>query len=199
MMWPLYILAIPSLLFGILVGPTHLFERFLEPAVWSFEHSENVGVLKEGAPILSGEMVGYVISSIIAIGGLMFARWVYTTHKTTGSWFPESTKEKWLKSPFTPAGFLYDTFVAKWGFDAAYEFVFLKCGGWFATNVLWKFIDKGLIDGIVNGIAGLVGVFSKGTRRLQTGYVRNYALAMLLGVVLVVGGLLYTYNKMIIR
>jgi len=196
MMWPLYILAVPSLLFGLFAGPFfgNQFAKFLEPSVWSFEQAEKIGVIHEGAALLPSENIGYIVSSVIAILGLGLAAMIYTKHKATGSWISEATKEKWLKNPVGP-GFLYDTFVAKWGFDAAYEFIFLKVGGWFAETVLWKAIDKGLIDGIVNGIAGLVGVFSKGTRRLQTGYVRNYALAMLLGVVLVIGGLLYTYNK----
>jgi NADH-quinone oxidoreductase subunit L len=42
--------------------------------------------------------------------------------------------------------------------------------------------EKG-IDGAVNGIARLTGFLGEGIRRLQSGLVRNYALALLLGVV----------------
>jgi NADH-quinone oxidoreductase subunit L len=41
----------------------------------------------------------------------------------------------------------------------------------------------GIVDGAVNGIAQLVEGTSRSLRRTQTGYVRNYALAVLLGVV----------------
>ena len=193
MMWPLYILAVPSLLFGLVVGPTHIFENFLEPSVWSYAHQGNLP-LEEGHSVIT-PFIGYVISSIIAVAGIMLARAIYSKHTKTGDYIPEATKENWLRSPAAGPAFLYDTFVAKWGFDWLYNLVFIKWGGWFSENILWKVVDKGIIDNIVNGLAGIVGVFSRGTRRLQTGYVRNYALAMLCGVVLIVFGLAYTYFK----
>jgi len=48
---------------------------------------------------------------------------------------------------------------------------------------LWKVGDVALIDGlIVNGSARLVGAFGALTRLLQTGYLFQYALVMILGV-----------------
>jgi NADH-quinone oxidoreductase subunit L len=44
-------------------------------------------------------------------------------------------------------------------------------------------VDRRMIDGVVNGTGGAVARFSEGLRRLQTGYVRNYAVLFLLGVV----------------
>ena len=199
MMWPLYILAVPSLLFGILVGPTHIFERFLEPSVWSYEHPGALTMLKQGEEpglLHAIPFGGYIISSIVACAGLYLAYSIYKSRMRTGAWFPEATKEEWLRTHKGASAFLYATFVAKWGFDWLYNLVFIKWGGWFAENILWKLVDKGIIDNIVNGLAGIVGVFSQGTRRLQTGYVRNYALAMLFGVVVIVFGLAYTFFKL---
>jgi NADH-quinone oxidoreductase subunit L len=51
---------------------------------------------------------------------------------------------------------------------------------------LSKPIDLGLIDGAVNGIGWLARWISGGLRRVQTGYVRTYAITFLLGVVLVI-------------
>jgi NADH-quinone oxidoreductase subunit L len=48
-------------------------------------------------------------------------------------------------------------------------------------------MDRRGIDGAVNGVASLLGRGSEGARRLQTGYVRNYALGVVLGVLIVVG------------
>jgi NADH-quinone oxidoreductase subunit L len=42
----------------------------------------------------------------------------------------------------------------------------------------------------VNGLAALLGGTSGRVRRLQTGFVRSYALSMLGGVIVVVGALL---------
>ena len=57
-------------------------------------------------------------------------------------------------------------------------------------------MDTGLIDGFVNGVARIVDVASGTVRRVQTGYVRNYALAMLFGVVAIVAGVFFTWLKL---
>jgi NADH-quinone oxidoreductase subunit L len=53
-----------------------------------------------------------------------------------------------------------------------------------------RVIDAGLIDGLVNLAGRAVVLGAAGLRRLQTGYVVNYALTMLAGAVIVVGFLL---------
>lgn len=53
-------------------------------------------------------------------------------------------------------------------------------------DLLSKPFDLGIIDGAVNGVGWLVGRISGSMRRVQTGYVRTYALALLLGVVIVI-------------
>lgn len=54
------------------------------------------------------------------------------------------------------------------------------------SEILSKPIDVGLIDAIVNGVGKLVNFFSGRSRGIQTGYVRTYAVAVFLGVVLVI-------------
>ena len=57
----------------------------------------------------------------------------------------------------------------------------------FALSVaLAQIFDAGVIDGIVNGIGQAVSAWGAGLRRLQSGYVVNYALTMLAGAVVVV-------------
>ncbi len=48
-------------------------------------------------------------------------------------------------------------------------------------------IDLGLIDGAVNGVGRVLAALGTAARRLQTGYARQYALALLIGTILVVG------------
>ncbi len=72
--------------------------------------------------------------------------------------------------------------------DAFNEAVFMRPGGRL-TRALGFFDVRG-IDGAVNGVAALVGAGSGRARRLQTGFVRSYALSMLGGAVLVVAALL---------
>jgi len=49
------------------------------------------------------------------------------------------------------------------------------------AEVLAAEFDQGLVDGAVNGVAALVALISRSLRRLQTGFVRNYALALFTG------------------
>jgi NADH-quinone oxidoreductase subunit L len=72
--------------------------------------------------------------------------------------------------------------------DAFNEAVFER-PGIYLTRALVYLDNKG-IDGLVNGIAAGVGGSSGRLRRLQTGFVRSYALSMLTGGVLVVGAFL---------
>jgi NADH-quinone oxidoreductase subunit L len=46
--------------------------------------------------------------------------------------------------------------------------------------------DKEVVDGAVNGIGRIHRAVSRGLRRLQTGYVYNYALAIVIGLVILV-------------
>jgi len=73
---------------------------------------------------------------------------------------------------------------AGWGLDALNDRVFARTGtavaGFLATVVEWK-----VIDGAVNGVVAAVRGTGGAVRHLQTGYVRNYALGLVLGTVLI--------------
>jgi Na+-driven multidrug efflux pump len=51
-----------------------------------------------------------------------------------------------------------------------------------------------VIDGVVNGVARLVGRLSSAGRRMQTGNVSNYGLAVLVGISLLLGFILLRWN-----
>ena len=51
-------------------------------------------------------------------------------------------------------------------------------------------IDLGIIDGFANGLAEGTKTLSNSLRRLQTGFVRNYALSVFIGVVVILGYLI---------
>jgi NADH-quinone oxidoreductase subunit L len=72
--------------------------------------------------------------------------------------------------------------------DALNEGLF-EMPGKYLTRALVYFDNKG-IDGMVNGLAALVGGGSGRLRRVQTGFVRSYALSMLVGAVIIVAALL---------
>jgi NADH-quinone oxidoreductase subunit L len=73
-------------------------------------------------------------------------------------------------------------------FDAFNEAVFEKPGRWLTRALVW--LDNRGVDGVVNGLAALVGGGSGRLRRLQNGFVRSYALSVLTGALVVLGAFL---------
>jgi NADH-quinone oxidoreductase subunit L len=72
--------------------------------------------------------------------------------------------------------------------NAINETVIERPGIWLTRALV--FLDNRGVDGLVNGLAAGLGGGSARLRRLQTGFVRSYALSMLGGSVLVVAALL---------
>ena len=74
----------------------------------------------------------------------------------------------------------------RWYVDALYDAVIVRPGRalglWLAGPV-----DLGVIDGIVNGVGRILQAAGGRIRLLQTGYARQYALALLAGTVLILG------------
>ena len=83
-----------------------------------------------------------------------------------------------------PAGALVTAARANLYGDAVNEALFEKPGRWLTRALVY--VDSKGVDGLVNGLAAAVGGGSGRLRRWQTGFVRSYALSMLVGVVLVV-------------
>jgi NADH-quinone oxidoreductase subunit L len=72
--------------------------------------------------------------------------------------------------------------------DAFNEAVIMRPGQWL-TRALVYFDNRG-VDGMVNGLAAGIGGSSGRMRRIQTGFVRSYALSMLGGAAVIVAALL---------
>ncbi|SNY76727.1 NADH-quinone oxidoreductase subunit L [Nocardia amikacinitolerans] len=72
--------------------------------------------------------------------------------------------------------------------DAVNEGVLMRPGQHLTRSLV--FVDNRGIDGIVNGTAALIGGLSARVRRVQSGFVRSYALSMFTGAALVAAALL---------
>ncbi len=83
-----------------------------------------------------------------------------------------------------PAGALVTAARANLYTDALNETLFEKPGRWLTRALV--FVDNRGVDGIVNGLAAAMGGTSSRLRRLQTGFVRSYAMSMLAGALLIV-------------
>ncbi|RZU19733.1 NADH dehydrogenase subunit L [Kribbella rubisoli] len=72
--------------------------------------------------------------------------------------------------------------------DALNEALFMRPGQYLTRTLVW--LDNRGVDGLVNGLAALFGGLSGRLRRVQTGFVRSYALSMVFGAAFVVVALL---------
>jgi NADH-quinone oxidoreductase subunit L len=101
----------------------------------------------------------------------------------------------YMKTPDLPARItakfpvLYEYIYNKYFIDELYDATVvepLKQG----SDFLWLGVDDKVVDGTVNGSATFVGWLSSHLRKLETGFVQNYALAILAGVLIVTGYLI---------
>jgi len=164
---PLILLAIPSLLIGFVGFPPEdgWFQRFLHH---SFEHVEEHHVS------MTTTVTFGVLSTVAAAGGIFIAWLTYSrgaiSAEAVGGRYPVA----------------YRFLLNKWYFDELYDRVLVRPLKSFSM-FLWRFVDVGVIDAAVNGVATGIGGISQRLRHVQTGLVANYALAIALGMVLLVG------------
>jgi NADH-quinone oxidoreductase subunit L len=77
----------------------------------------------------------------------------------------------------------------KYWFDELYQAVFAR-GGMALGRGLWKGGDVGVIDNmLIDGTSAGVGRIAAAVRWVQSGYLYTYAFAMILGLVVLLGGL----------
>ncbi|WP_431281217.1 NADH-quinone oxidoreductase subunit L [Humitalea sp. 24SJ18S-53] len=77
---------------------------------------------------------------------------------------------------------LYRFVLNKWYFDELYDRIFVRPLRRLA-QLLWRTGDAKIIDGMPNGVASLAVDVARGTVRMQTGRVANYAFTMIIGLV----------------
>jgi NADH-quinone oxidoreductase subunit L len=207
---PLIILAILSVVGGLILGvpPEHgWIHRFLGAVVGhGVVHvaggaAEAAGIVEEpmgGGAFHALDALLMIISVVVAALGWGVA-WVMYTKRTD---IPARLAAKYED--------LYELLLNKYWVDELYEYVFVR-GGKALANFLWSF-DEHVIDGAVNGASHMTVQSSEGSSRfdlytidgsvnglsvvikfgarafrlLQTGFVQNYVLAMVLGLFVIV-------------
>ena len=88
------------------------------------------------------------------------------------------------------ARFLANVIDGRFWHDWFHEKVIAGTYNWLSRTVLDLRVDQQFIDAIANGLGELTKRASSGLRRLQNGFVRSYALAVLAGVVIILGYLI---------
>jgi NADH-quinone oxidoreductase subunit L len=182
MIIPLYILAFLAI-FGGYIGLPHAlgggawFEKFLVPVTAESIHGVEVG--SHHQPSL--EYILMLASVVAALLGIVVAYNFYIKN-------PEKPKQLAQK-----LFGLYKLIFNKYYVDEIYDYLVVK-PLYVLSLIFWKIFDIRMIDGFVNGLARFFGSLSERFRILQTGFVRNYALSFLIGVVILVGYCYYIFR-----
>lgn len=173
---PLILLAIPAALIGFLGFPPEngWIHDFLEP---NFTVAAEAAHAAEHHVSTATTIIFGAISTTLAIGGLIIMYLAYVKKS------PALAPDAWANR-FRP---VYALFSNKWYLDEIYERFIVHPAYWFSDRILWRIVDVNIIDGIVNGVAGVIEFASGQLRKAQTGFVANYALAIAIGAVIVIG------------
>jgi NADH-quinone oxidoreductase subunit L len=174
---PLWSLAGLATVGGFLGVPNFIVETFThEEAHINLLHNWFYNVTADYELTLSHgvEWVLMATSIIIAIAGVFVAFRMYNNNQ-------QEESDAKLASMF---GGLYQTWKDKYNVDEVYEGLISRPLVKFSDKVLAVF-DMKVVDGFVNATAGTVRLFGSLFRYVQTGVVSSYALAFVIGVILI--------------
>ncbi|MEW6569966.1 MAG: NADH-quinone oxidoreductase subunit L [Nitrospirota bacterium] len=166
---PLMLLAVGAVAGGWVGIPSVLgggayFAHFLEPVVG---HPEFHGTHAQELGIMS-------LSTTIAVTGLVLATIFYLL-KTS---IPVRLARNF--------NVFYLILFNKYFVDELYNYTIVKPTMWVARRFLVGFTDAKIIEGIVNGVPRLIGIFSSGLRRIQTGLAHHYGIFMAAGAFFII-------------
>ena len=165
-MWvPMVPLALGSLIAGYLLASGERLARWLEPSV---------GPLVPAAAPFPVALVPMFTVLISAVGVLV--AWLVIGRNPVPVRKPE-------RVALPVAAARADLYA-----NAINETLIARPGTWLTRALV--FVDNKGVNGVVNGTAALLGGTSGRLRRLQTGFVRSYALGMLAGSIVVIALLL---------
>ncbi len=170
---PLILLAIPSVLIGAFTIEAMLYGDFFESAIHVAKEHQS-----------SHDFHG--ISTFVVHGLTQPPFWLVLAGFVTAY----SLYMQWtglpalIQSKFV---FLHKILLDNYGFDRFNSWFF--AGGARGLGTLcWSVGDVKLIDGLlVNGSAKVIGIFSQVFRRIQTGFLSQYAFAMIIGLLVLLG------------
>ena len=172
---PLLLLAIPSVVIGYFTIDAMLFGDFFKDAIFvnedKHEAMHGLGHAYHGAIAMA--MHAFSTAPFwLALAGVVSSYYMYMINPAV----PAAIKRACMP--------IYTLFENKYYMDWINENILARGARALGTG-LWRGADQSVIDGgIVNGSWKLVGAVSAMSRQLQSGYLYHYALAMIVGVFL---------------
>jgi NADH-quinone oxidoreductase subunit L len=171
---PLMVLAFFAVTIGWIGIPGAIFSHanrfgdFLAPLFPSVEHAA-----EGGGPALERWLM--VFSVLVAGAGIRLAYVMYVKSRA----LPDRVAKRFQGT--------YNLLLNKYRVDEIYNYIFVDGLVHKLAKFLYTFGDVKIVDGAVNGIARLIGKTSEGGRKMQSGYVQQYAFTMGLGLVVLAG------------
>ncbi len=182
---PLILLAIPSVVIGWMTIEPVLFGGWLDDSIFVLDKNNVLAELGEhfhGATAMATHAVN-TLPFWLMITGLAVSTLIYLFRPSIAD-----TIRNRLPG-------LYRVLDHKYYFDEFYQKVFADGSVRLGQN-LWKKADAGLIDNvIVNGSARVIEWLASRVRRWQTGFLYDYAFAMIIGLI----GILAVWVAMVPR
>jgi NADH-quinone oxidoreductase subunit L len=174
---PLVLLAIPSVLIGWYTIEPVLFGGWLDDSIHVLNDNDVLAALGQrfhGATVMALHAL-QTAPFWLMLAGFAIATAVYLFR-------PGLAEQIWTRMPL-----LYRLLDHKYYFDEFYQKVFAN-GSLKLGRGLWNRADAGLIDGVlVNGSARAVNWVAARVRQWQTGFLYDYAFAMILGLIAILG------------
>ena len=180
---PLILLAIPSVVIGFLTAGPMLFGKFFNGAIVidAVRHPAMAKLAEEfHSAVVMGAHGFLQLPFWLAFAGFAAATYIYLLHPSLA---PK------LKQRFSLVARVLEN---KYGFDTLWIKGFAGSGIAFG-NFFARRGDGGLIDGLlINGSANFIQRSASVLRRLQSGYLYDYAFAMILGLIALLAALIRT-------
>jgi NADH-quinone oxidoreductase subunit L len=128
------------------------------------------------------EILFMLISIVAAVGGILYARYVYLKKPAVA----DKTANRFKGA--------YNILFNKYFLDEAYEASVVNPIVKGSENILWKIADNKIIDGTINYLAKLIDNISGTIKKIQTGIAQSYAMIMVLGVLIALLWLIISYS-----
>src|SRR5690348_4800501 len=178
---PLILLAIPSLIIGWPTIQPMLYGGWFGSSIHVAQANDVLAELAREFPGVVGMFwQGFISPPFwIALAGFAVATYVYLFNPNVA----DAAERMFLP--------VYRALVRKSRFDELYYNLFARGGVKFG-RALWRGGDGALLDGVVvNGSAAFVARTAQIVRRVQSGFLYHYAFAMIVGLILLLGGFWY--------
>ena len=175
---PLILLAIPSLVIGWPTIAPMLYGGWFGSSIHVLPANDVLAKLAHEFPGVVGMFwQGFISPPFwIALSGFAVATYVYLFNPGVA----DAAERMFLP--------VYRVLVRKYWFDELYFNLFARGGVKFG-RAMWKGGDGALLDGVmVNGSAAFIARTAQIVRRVQSGFLYHYAFAMIVGLVLLLGG-----------